>query len=130
MGRRSVFAGHSISMTSLYCVQARIQQGRSAIQEIIELTQVKKSSVGEGKTGGTLRTFRSSFWSKTQAKWIIRFFSDLYESSGHHVILHQERAIQARFSLAIMLTREEIIGPTIGYGKCERQTEFTGIPFS
>jgi hypothetical protein len=31
IGRRSVFANHSISMTSMYCEQARIQEGRSAI---------------------------------------------------------------------------------------------------
>jgi len=35
MTRRSVFANHSVSMTSLYREQARIQEGRSAIQKLL-----------------------------------------------------------------------------------------------
>src|SRR2546429_6254393 len=35
IGRRSAFANHSISMTSLYCAQARIREGRSTIQKLL-----------------------------------------------------------------------------------------------
>ena len=42
------------------------KRSRSAIQKLLNGRNLKKANgVGEGKTGGTSRTFRSSFWSKT-----------------------------------------------------------------
>jgi hypothetical protein len=36
---------------------------------------------------------------KGAARWIIRFFSDLYESSAHYVILHQGARHTSTFSV-------------------------------
>ena len=42
----------------------------------------------EGKLGD-LAHFSLIILVKDTARWLIRFFSDLYESSAHYVILHQ-----------------------------------------
>ncbi len=38
---------------------------------------------------GDLAHFSFIILVKDTARWVIRFFSDLYESSAHYVILHQ-----------------------------------------
>jgi hypothetical protein len=56
--QESVFANHSISITSLHCAQARTQKGRSAIKKLLNSLSLKGChEVDEGKTGGDLVHF-------------------------------------------------------------------------
>src|SRR5258708_8740280 len=48
-GRRSVFANHSISMTSLHCGQARTQKGRSAVKKLLNSLSLKGYHELDGK---------------------------------------------------------------------------------
>jgi hypothetical protein len=40
-----VFASHLVSMTSLYCEQARIQEGRSAIRKLLNFRTAKSDDL-------------------------------------------------------------------------------------
>jgi hypothetical protein len=42
---------------------------------------------------------------KDTARWVIRFFSDLYESSAHYVILHQGARHTSAFERLAVLIR-------------------------
>ena len=70
--RRSEFVIRVIPKSSPQDKYSKTGRGRSAIQKLLNGRNLKKAyGVGEGKTGGTLRTFRSSFWSKTH-RWVTR----------------------------------------------------------
>jgi hypothetical protein len=65
-GRRSVFANHSISITSLHCAQARTQKGTSAIKKLLNSLSLKGCDrVGKEKTGGPFALLVHHSGSKT-----------------------------------------------------------------